>query len=98
MYFTPRLLSQDDDFVGDEDDDDDDDDKRENNKKRRKTIDQAIVSYPLRPPNRPYATVRCKRISHKPIAGWLEMKVPTADDGVVVAKKKGGGKKGGKKK
>ncbi len=96
MYFTPRLLSQDDDFLGDEDDDDDDDDddKRENNKKRRKTIDQAIVSYPLRPPNRPYATARCKRISHKPVAGWLEMKVPTADDGVVVAKKKGGGNRG----
>ena len=105
VYFMPRL--DDDDFGSDDDDDDDDDDdedfddqkeKEEAKKKgKRRRIDQAIVSYPLRPPNRPYLTTKCKSILHKPIAGWFEMKVPTKEENVVdLAAQRGRG--GGRKK
>lgn len=62
VYFSPRTCY-----------DDGDDEEEERGKK----VDQAIISYPLRLPNRPYETKRCKTVKHKATAGWLEMVVPT---------------------
>jgi hypothetical protein len=99
VYFMPRLDDDDDDDDDDDEDFDDQKEKEEANKKKgkRRRIDQAIVSYPLRPPNRPYLTMKCKSILHKPIAGWFEMKVPTKEENVVdLAAQRGRG--GGRKK
>ena len=84
VYFTPRLPDG-----SDESDDGgreaaEDEEDEENKPKGRRRIDQAIVSYPLRPPNRPYETKRCKSVLHKSIAGWMEMTVPTKEVGAEI--------------
>ena len=81
MYFRPRLSDGFDEKDDGRKEAAEDDEDEENRPKGRRRMDQAIVSYPLRPPNRPYETKRCKSVLHKAIAGWMEMKVPTKEAG-----------------
>ena len=81
VYFRPRLSDGFDEKDGGGKKAAEDDEDEENKPKGKRRIDQAIVSYPLRPPNRPYETKRCKSVLHKAIAGWMEMKVPTKEAG-----------------
>jgi len=81
VYFRPRLSDGFDEKDDGRKEAAEDDEDEENRPKGRRRMDQAIVSYPLRPPNRPYETKRCKSVLHKAIAGWMEMKVPTKEAG-----------------